>query len=162
MGQTKMKPAQELKVLLALGELATTWRFKWFVGEWPCHDVVLGHAANNSWDLSHELAHFRVSPKRLRNKPSFGLGSPGDRSEDLRISSKKAYELELEASLLGIMLIGRCGAPFTEQCAIAEEHTWYHKEGDEPASVVDRLRKKKLWDKHDDDVLVRVLKRINR
>lgn len=122
-------------------------KMRWFFGSWPEFDRKKGYAADDTSELCHELAHWLVSPKRLRGKENFGLGHPGNFDEDdptLRVSYQYARRLEEEASMLGIILLYECGCPLNESFDVACDHSWTVEDVDHDI-VMSRLAKKDLW-----------------
>lgn len=57
-------------------------------------------------DICHELAHFLVSPTRLRSAPYYGLGNPNNKADKSYqvIDATAANLLEAESALLGSIL----------------------------------------------------------
>jgi len=134
--------------------LAAQHGFKWFDGDWPSFDPREGHAADCCEDLCHELAHFLVSPKRLRDLPYFGLGHPASPMAPHGISSQRASQLEEEASVLGIALQFECEGDYKAASDVARHHDWSEYD----AVVVGRLERKGQWSPQRDQVWREVLR----
>ena len=126
------------------GKLAAKVGLCWHVGCWPNHVRGRGHAASDVDDLCHEIGHYLVSPKWLRNRKHFGLGHPLRDSK--LVSAARTYALEKEASILGIVLARECGQSLVEAQGTASEHNWRGPLSDSDwQAPVARLSVKGLW-----------------
>lgn len=126
------------------GKLAAKVGLRWHVGSWPNHVRGKGHAADDVDDLCHEIGHYLVSPKWLRNRKHFGLGHPLARV--VLVSSNYAYELERQASILGIVLARECGQSLADAQDTADEHSWRGSLSDADwQTPVGGLSAKGLW-----------------
>lgn len=104
------------------GKLAAQVGFRWHVGDWPGYVRGKGHAADDADDLCHEIGHYLVSPKWLRNRKYFGLGHPLGDSK--LVSVGYTYTLEKQASIIGIVLARECGQSLADVQDTASEHSW--------------------------------------
>ena len=129
------------------GKLATKLGFRWYEGMWPSYTPRKGHAADTTPDLCHELGHYLVSPKWLRNRNHFGLGYPSGVGSLRLVSLNYAYHLEQEASILGIVLQRECGDGLDLARGTADEHSWQGDLADAWKPVLPRLQAKGLWSK---------------
>lgn len=143
-------------------KLAKLHGLKWFLGDWPSYKPGYGQGADNCADLCHEVAHFLVSPKRLRDRPHFGLGHPESSGPGLTVLGQATLDqgnkLEEQASILGIVLQVECGESLSEAKATAKEHDWCEYDSD----PILRLEKKKLWSPERDMVWRSVVQKAGR
>ena len=92
----------------ALQVIAHRAGMPWIRGIWPDYTPGLGHHAEDSSDLAHEIGHFVVAAKSRRFKENYGLGHPT--GKPYLVSVGFAVDEEERASLTGISLLIRVGA----------------------------------------------------
>lgn len=122
----------------ALIAIANKIGMKWYPGEWPGYQRGKGQAADTPEDLSHEIGHYVVAPKRRRHLPHFGLGHPDLLSTAPRpkVRARTAVNEEGRASLVGIALLRSVRGMWRAQL---EEHNWVDNADDASEVLVPKL-----------------------
>ena len=148
-GAPVCKPAPssfEEQLFKRIGRKATKLGMKWEEKGWPGFNYeTKAHLSDTHADLIHELAHFLVSPERLRHEPYFGIGHPAFGDPKPLLPYKRCYNLETEASILGIVMYREFRAPLRYAVEMAREHNWNDPMDDTPKDTIKRLKRKGLW-----------------
>lgn len=160
MKEYKDKYGPRSKAFKAAGDYARSIGMRWHIGEWFTYKKGRGHDANNLAALCHEIAHYEVSPEKLRNEPYFGLGCVTGTTE-LRVTPITAQRLEEEASLLGICRCKLFGAIDYYVGAIVVDHGWVWWRVD-MIRAMNRLRTKSLSSTDDRKLLLHLAQTVPR
>ena len=122
--------------------------FKHYIGEWPTYVPGKGHAVSNIDDLTHEFAHYLVSPHYAKDVPYFGLGHPARISGFRLFHHTVCSAIEEQASILGILMLAKIDGLEAANLSAGNQN-WDSGSVDSQIERFDELRKKKLVRKAD-------------
>jgi len=123
---------------VTLQAVAKKLGFSWGYGYWPGYVRGIGHLANSTTDLAHELGHFLAAPSSRKHIPYFGLGDPATDYSGCRITLKASQQEEELASVLGIELLLHVGVEHQVIRDTLEEHSWMDNIATDFLAVSDR------------------------